>query len=258
MKTLAAAAMLTATLASGKPVQTRVPYSLDGKDFEGVLVFDDSVKAPRPGILMVPNWLGVNDANLKQAALVAGKDYVVFVADVYGKGVRPTSGDEAGKVAGALKADRPTLRAHAQASLKAFLAAAKVARVDTSKIGAVGFCFGGTTVNELAKSGAEFAAAVSIHGGLDAPLATLEKPKARLLALHGADDPFVPRTDVNAFTDDLRKAGADWTFVEFSGAVHSFTDVDAKVPGKSQYDERTAQRAYAMMRTFFSESFRRP
>ena len=86
-------------------------------------------------------------------------------------------------------------------------------------------------------------------------LPTTEKPKARLLALHGADDPFVPRTDIAAFTDDLRKVGADWTFVEFSGAVHSYTDVDAKVPGKSMYDEKTAKRAYSMMRAFFDESF---
>jgi dienelactone hydrolase len=238
-----------------KPVQKRVMYQVAGKPFEGALVYDDASTALRPGLVMVPNYMGVTEANLKQATEVAGQDYVLFVADMYGKGAQPKSQDDASKAAGAVKGDRKLMRARVNQALSAFLNNAKEAPVDPKRIGAIGFCFGGTAAMELAKSNADIKGAVSFHGGLDAVVPTLSKPRAKILALHGADDPFVPEADIKAFAEDLRKIGADWTLVQFGGAVHSFTDPGASNPGKSMYDEKTAKRAYLMMRNFFAEAF---
>jgi dienelactone hydrolase len=246
--------VLVSVSALAKPVRKTVAYEADTR-LEGVLVYDDASRAARPGVVLVPNWLGINEANLKQAELVAGRDYVVFVADMYGKAVRPKDQKEAGAAAGAVKGDRPLMRKRAQAALDALLANAKQANVDAAKVAAIGFCFGGTTVLELAKAGADVKAVVSFHGGLDAPLPTEAAPKAKILVLHGADDPTIPEEAKKAFVEDLKKVKADLQLVEYSGAVHSFTDVDAKVPGRAMYDERTARRAYAAMRTLFAEVF---
>lgn len=254
MRTLLLLGALVSTAALAKPIRKPVAYEADGAKLEGVLVYDDAVKAPRPGVLLVPNWLGVNEANLKQAELVAGKDYVVLVADLYGKDKQPKDQGEAGKAAGAVKGDRPLMRKRAAAGLAALLGQKQVA-LAAGKTAAIGFCFGGTAVIELAKSGADLKGVVSFHGGLDAPLPSTEAPKAKILALHGADDPAVPEADKKAWMEDLRKVKADWQLVEYGGAVHSFTDPDARNPGRNMYDEKTARRAYAAMRAFFTELF---
>lgn len=254
MRTLLLLGVLVSVPALAKPVRKPIAYESDVK-LEGVLVYDDAVKTPRPGVLLVPNWLGINEPNLKQAELVAGKDYVVFVADMYGKDKRPRDQGEAGKAAGAVKGDRPLMRRRAAAGLAAFVAHGKEANLDAGKLAAIGFCFGGTTALELGKSGADLKAVVSFHGGLDAVLPTAAAPKAKVLVLHGAEDPTVKDEDKKAFMDDLRKVNADWQLVEYGGAVHSFTDPDANTPGRSKYDEKTAKRAYAAMRALFSEVF---
>lgn len=231
-------------------------HETDGVKFESVLVFDDTNTAKRPGLVLIPNWMGINEANLEQAATVAGKDYVVLVADVFGQGVRPKDAQEASATSSALKKDRPKLRRHVASALETLKASgAKAGPVDTSRLAVIGFCFGGTAAMEFAKSGAPIAAAVSFHGGLDAVVPTEKRPPASLLALHGAEDPSVARSDLQAFEDDLRKVKADWVVVEFGGAVHSFTDLKANNPGRSQYDAKTARRAYAMMRNFLSDAF---
>lgn len=239
--------------ASAKTVQRPVTYTLDDITYEGVLIHDDAVKSPRPGLLLVPNWLGLTPQNLEQAALVAGNRYVVFVVDLYGKNARPKDTTDAGKLAGALKADRAELRKRMHKALEVFRA--QKAGVDQAHVGAVGFCFGGTAVNELGKSGADVKGVVSIHGGLDAPVQTTTRPKAAFLALHGADDPTVTPAQLQAFEDDLRKVGADWTLVSYGKAVHSFTDPDANVPGRSMYNPLVARRAYQSMNDFFAELF---
>ncbi len=260
MRTTSLALLLSVLVlpaAEAAPVRKPVAYTLDGASYEGVLLFDDAVKGTRPGLLLVPNWLGINEENLAQAAEIAGRRYVVFVADVYGKETRPASQPEAGKAAGALKANRAELRKRTAKALEVFRGLGKQAAVDAGKVGAIGFCFGGTAVLELAKAGADVGGVISFHGGLDAPSPTGTKPKARILALHGADDPTVSAADLQAFKEDLRKAKADWTLVEFGGAVHSFTDRKANTPGRSMYDPKVAARSYEMMGNFFSETFRR-
>ncbi|MXV08845.1 MULTISPECIES: dienelactone hydrolase family protein [unclassified Xanthomonas] len=237
-----------------KPVEWQV-----GKDsFSGVLVYDDADHDKRPGLVMVPNWRGVNDSAVEKAKHLAGDDYVVLVADVYGKGRRPANDTEAGQFAGALKKDPATLRARALAAVAVLKAQAGKAPLDPTRIGAVGFCFGGTTVLELVRAGAPLAGIVSLHGGLaTAAPAAAGSAKAPVLVLNGADDKSVSRDDIVAFEQEMNRAGADWQFVNFSGAVHCFAEADANSPPGCQYNPRAAKRAYRMLEDFFEERFGR-
>jgi dienelactone hydrolase len=256
MKNLLLVMLLSASPAIAKMVSKPVGYELGATKFEGVLLFDDAVKTPRPGLLLVPNWMGINASNLKQAEELAGQKYVVFVADMFGKAVRPKDMAEAGKAATAVKGDRKLMRERINKALEILLAQAKGAPLEATKVGAVGFCFGGTSVLELARSGAKVSAVVSIHGGLDTP--NVEDAKAitaKVLALHGADDPNVPPEQVSAFENEMRNAKVDWQLVAFGNAVHSFTDPEAKMPGQAMYNPTVARRAYKMAHEFFAEAF---
>ncbi|HWT16210.1 MAG TPA: dienelactone hydrolase family protein [Patescibacteria group bacterium] len=255
MLPLALAAALLPTLAQAE-VQTRtLSYDVEGTTVESVLVYDDAGAAKRPALVMVPNWMGVNASQIEKAKAIAGKDYVILVADVYGKATRPADADEAGKAAGAMYADRAALRARVNAALDQ-LANAKDAPVDATKLGAIGFCFGGATALELARSGADIAGVVSFHGNLATDLpAKAGEVKAKVLALNGADDTYVPVDQINGFTTEMQSAGIDFQFVNFGGAVHCFAESDANSGPGCLYNERAAKRAFRMMRDFFDEAF---
>jgi dienelactone hydrolase len=232
-----------------------VDWTLDGKAFSGFLVYDDATAAKRPGVLMVPDWKGISDNAVAKAGHIAGRDYVVLLADVYGKGVRPKNDDEAMAQVKGLYADRNVLRARANKALEVLRAQAANAPIDLREIGAVGYCFGGATVLELARSGADLAAVVTFHGALDtARRAARGNFKPSLLVLNGADDSYVAK-DVPAFKKEMNDAGVDWQFVDFSGAVHCFALPEAHNPPGCVYDERAMRRAERMMRVFFAERF---
>lgn len=246
--------LLACSTAMAAPTTKKVPYEFDGVKLEGVLVTEEG-GAKRPGLVLVPNWLGVTEANVKQAQLIASRGYVVFVADAYGVKGRPKNQEEAGKAAGALKADRALLRKRVAKALEV-LHGMTVPWLDTTRLGAIGFCFGGTAALELARSGAAVKGVVSFHGGLSSPTPDdAKRITGKVLALHGADDPFVPPEEVAGFEAEMRAAKVDWQLVAYGNAVHSFTDVDANVPGKSQYHPAVAARAYAAMDAFFAEAF---
>ena len=244
-------------LSASAAMQARpVEWKIGQDTFSGVLVYDDKGDAHRPGLVMVPNWRGVNDSAVEKAKKLAGDDYVVLVADVYGRDVRPRDDKEAGAISGKLREDRATLRARALKAVEVLKAQAGKAPVDPGRIGAVGFCFGGTTVLELARSGAELAGVVSLHGGL-----STNKPagsgavKTPILVLNGAADKSVTAEDIAAFQKEMDAAGADWQFVNFAGAVHCFAEADANSPPGCQYNPRAAKRAYRMLEDFFEERF---
>jgi dienelactone hydrolase len=233
-----------------------VPYEIDGEAFEGMLIYDDSVSGPRPGLLMVPDWLGVTENSVKQAELVAGDKYVVFMADMYGKAVRPSNAQEAGAAAGAVRGDRALMRKRAQAAVEVLKAQAPQVALDAGKLGAIGFCFGGGAVLELARSGAPLQGFVSFHGNLDTPNpADAQSIKAPVLVLHGADDPSVPPEQVEGFIAEMKAANTDWQLVSYGGAVHSFTNPQANVPGRNQYHPQVAARSYRAMNDLFDEVF---
>lgn len=236
------------------PVAQPVEWKIGGDAFSGVLVYDDGVAHPRPGLVMVPNWKGVNASAIDKARLVAGDDYVVLVADVYGKGVRPQTDAEAGPVASALRDDRPTLRARVREAVEV-LKRQPETLVDAARIGAFGYCFGGSAVLELVRAGDALAGVASLHGGLATGLPAAGPVQTPVLVLNGGDDSYVSAAEITAFQDEMRKAGADWQFVSFGGAVHCFAEADAQNPPGCVYHEPSAKRAYRMLADFFRERF---
>lgn len=250
-----------AAVNSGAKMQAKpVEWSVGNERFSGYLVYADEDDDKRPGLVMVPNWMGVTDAAVERAKAIAGDDYVVLVADVYGEGVRPKDGSEAGKLAGGLRGeDRGPLRARMQAALDTLKAQAGSAPLDASRVGAFGFCFGGSAALELARAGVDVAGVVSLHGGLapGAKSSAATSIPASVLVLNGADDKAVSDADIVAFEHEMDAAKADWQFVDFSGAVHCFAEPSAGNDPASncRYDERAAKRAYRMMDDFFEERF---
>lgn len=257
------ALLLAAAPASAAMRVEPVEWEIDGQVFEGRLVHDDAVEAPRPGLVMMPNWMGVSDAAIAKARQIAGQDYVVLIADVYGKDVRPKDDAQAREQVGRAYADGgSTLRRRAARAVAALKAQADRVPLDRERIAALGFCFGGSVALELARAGEPLAGVVSFHGGLKTYLPDEGRQIATpLLVLNGADDASVPDEDIHAFEQEMDAAGADWQFVDFSGARHCFAqEEDAGNPADSncRYDARAARRAMAMMRLFLDERFAGP
>src|SRR5690242_3844657 len=215
-------------------VAKTLDYDVGGKPMQSVLVYDDAVKTPRPGLVMTPDWLGMNDNQITLAKQIAGKDYVILVADVYGTAVRPKNPDEAGAAAKSMYEHRADLRARINAALDKLKAQKDKAPLDGKHWGAFGFCFGGATTLDLARTGAEVQGVVSFHGNLSTDDPALAKNiKAKVLALNGGDDKFVSEEQIVGFQKEMRDANVDWQFVSFGGAVHCFAIPTAKgeVPG---------------------------
>ncbi|MCG6117369.1 MAG: dienelactone hydrolase family protein [Aquimonas sp.] len=250
------AGLIASPFAMAAPEARSLAWEIDGQRFEGALIHDPAQPASA-ALVLVPNWMGVNASAIEKAMAIASRGYTVLVADVYGAETRPGSVDEASAAAQAMYADRPLLRARVGAAVDQLKAQATAAGFDASRIGAIGFCFGGTTVLELARSGRDdIAGAVSFHGGLGTSLpAQPGQVAVPALVLNGADDPWVSAEEITGFQQEFTAAGADWQFVNFSGAVHCFAEPDASMPPGCAYHERSARRAFRMMDDFFAEAF---
>ena len=250
--------LLIATVAgtTQAAVQTRtVIYRQGETELEGFMAWDDASSGPRPGVLVVHQWMGLTANEKMRAEMLAKLGYVAFAVDLYGKGVRPTTPQEAGQLAGKYKGDRALLRARVTAGLDELR---KSPLVDSKRIAAIGYCFGGTAAIELARSGAEIAGVVSFHGGLDSPTpADGKKIKAKILVLHGGDDPYTPADQVAAFEKEMRDGGVDWQLVAYGGAVHAFTQKEAGNDNSkgAAYNERADRRSWQAMKDFFAEIF---
>lgn len=232
-----------------------VEYKQGDAILEGYLVYDDSIEGKRPGVIVVHDWMGLGDYAKHRADMIAQLGYVAFAEDIYGKGVRPKNADEASAQATIYKSDRTLLRSRALAGLDV-LKSNKL--VDPAHIAAIGYCFGGTTVLELARSGADIAGVVSFHGGLSkAEVLNSETIKPKVLVLHGADDPFVSSSEVAAFQKEMNDARVDWQMVYYSSAVHSFTRPDAGNDNSkgAAYNEKADKRSWEAMKQFFKEIF---
>ncbi|KAA0895141.1 dienelactone hydrolase family protein [Oryzomonas rubra] len=258
LKQIIVAAALTCCAASAEAaVKTKViEYKQGDTVLEGYLAWDNAKVGKRPGVLVVHEWTGLGPYVKKRAEMLAKLGYVAFAADIYGKGVRPATPADAAKVAAIYKDDRPLMRARARAGLEV-LKSQKT--VDQKRLAAIGYCFGGTTVLELARDGADLRGVASFHGGLATP-----KPedarniKAKILAMHGADDPFVKADEVAAFQQELRAARVDWQFISYANAVHSFTNPEAGNDNSkgAAYNEKADKRSWEAMKLFFSEIFK--
>ncbi|MDB6018696.1 MAG: Dienelactone hydrolase [Pedosphaera sp.] len=257
MKTLLATLLtLGCVLTVRAQVHTETIEYKDGDTvLEGYSAYDESIQGKRPAVLIIHQWKGLTDYEKKRAEMLAKLDYNVFALDIYGKGVRPQDAKEAGEQAGIYKSNRQLLRQRANAGL-AVLTAHKL--TDPKRVAAIGYCFGGLGVIELARSGADVSGVVSFHGALDSPKPEDGKNiKCRVLALHGADDPHVPAKDVAAFEDEMRQAKVDWQLVKYGGAVHAFTDWTAGTDNSkgAAYNEKADKRSWAAMQQFFAEIF---
>ena len=234
-----------------------VDYRHSDVVLEGYLTYDGEVEGKRPGVLIVHQWKGLGDYEKMRAGQLAELGYVAFALDMYGKGIRPKDRTEAGEQAGKYRADRALMRSRANAGLEVLKGHPLV---DATRVAAIGYCFGGGTVLELARGGADIAGAVSFHGNLDTPDPNDAKNvKAKVLVLHGADDPHVPPEQVLAFQEEMRKAGVDWQLISYGGAVHAFTDSGAgDDPSRgSAYNEKADKRSWHAMKSFFMEMFDR-
>ncbi|MBN8895542.1 MAG: dienelactone hydrolase family protein [Rhodanobacter sp.] len=237
-----------------KMVHRPVEWTQDGTRFHSVLVYDDATLVKRPGLVMVPNWYGVNDAAVKKAEMIAGKDYVILLTDMYGADVRPTTNAQAQAAVKPLYGDRALMRKRIGVALEQLKAQVAGAPLDPAKLAAIGFCFGGSAVLDLARSGADVAAVVSFHGGLATDDPMLAKHiKARVLAMNGADDKGT-MPDAGKFMDEMRMSPADWQFVVLGHAVHCFTEVGENSPG-CRYDAAAAARSYRLMHDWLDHAF---
>ncbi len=264
MRRLPACAMLVAAAlafpagADGEVRTQVVEYRHGEIDFEGFLAYDDGFDAKRPGVLVVHEWWGLNDFARGRARRLAEMGYVAFAADLYGKGVRADNAAVAARLAAPLRKDRQLMRRRTAAALRVL---AGHGLVDEKKLAAIGYCFGGTAVLELARSGADVRAVVSFHGGLSTPEASdARRIRAKVLVLHGAEDPRVPPAEVAAFQKEMRSAGADWQMVVYGGAVHAFTNpASGSDPSTgAAYDARAARRAWAAMQLLLGETIGLP
>jgi dienelactone hydrolase len=241
--------------ARAEVVNRIVTFEHDGVVLEGYLAWDDALEGPRPGVLVIHQWMGLSDNERMRADMLAGLGYVALATDVYGQGIRPQSVAEASEQAGKFYGDRNLYRARLQAGL------AELKRqegVDQDRLAAIGYCFGGAGALELARSGAGLAGAVSFHGNLDTPLpAAAGDIKGKVLVCHGAVDPYVKPEAVHGFLEEMEGAGVDYQLIMYGGAVHAFTQKGAgDDPSKgAAYDEAADRRSWIAMKDFFAEIF---
>jgi dienelactone hydrolase len=227
-----------------------VEYADGSVALEGFFAYDDAVAGKRPGIVVVHEWWGLNDYVKTRARMLAEMGYVAFACDMYGKGRRASTPEEARALAGEIRADRPLMRRRAQAALQTLK---KHPLCNATRTAAIGYCFGGGVVLELARSGAEVSGVVSFHGNLDTPNPEGTKDvKAKVLVCHGADDASVSMDAVKAFVEEMRAAKVDYQVVIYGGAVHGFTN-----SASAAYNEPADRRSWQAMQGFFNELFKK-
>lgn len=254
---VAAAVVLACASAAAAEVQTKeVEYQQGDTVLAGLVAWDDAVKGRRPGVLVVHEWWGHNEHARNQARRLAEAGYVGFALDMYGKGKVATHPDQAKAFMAEATKDPAAVAARFNAALEQLK---QDPHVDTGKIAAIGYCFGGAVVLGRARAGADLAAVVSFHGSLGSKNPPERgKITARVLVLTGAADPFIPPDQVAAFTKDMEAAGATFQVISYPGVKHSFTNTAADKAGMDAlaYNAEADQKSWAAMLELFKEVFR--
>ncbi len=235
-----------------------VSYNASGTKLKGFLAFDSAVKGPRPGVLVVHEWWGLNDYVRRRARMLAELGYTALAVDMYGDGRTADDPDGAGALMTGVLQDMKAGEARLKA---AYDTLAGHETTDASRMAAIGYCFGGAMVLHAAKIGMDLKAVTSFHGALG----SMHKPaagqvKARVLVCHGGADELVPEADIESFKAEMDAAGADYRFVSYDGALHGFSNPDATVNGKKyglplRYDETVDKRSWEDMRKLFDTVF---
>jgi dienelactone hydrolase len=235
----------------------RIRYQAGQVSANGALVYNEEIGGKRPLLLMAPNWFGVTETAIRRAAQMAGNKYIAFVADMYGDGKTCDTPPEAMELMKAVRADRVEGRKRIVAALETFAAEAEKRGIgDTTRKAAVGFCFGGGNVLELARTGADLQAAVALHGDLATTMPAKKGDiKAAVFVLHGSKDPAVPKKDRDALEEELDGAEANWQMLMFGGRLHAFSEEEANIPGMAEYEARAARQSYRMVDDFITDAF---
>jgi dienelactone hydrolase len=263
MRTIMAAAlcaMAMVTTAKAEVKEVPITYS-DGKTtMKGFVVYDDATKGKRPGIIMVHEWWGITPHIHNEARKFAQQGYTAFIADMYGDAKTADNPKDAGALSGGVMKDPPTMESRfkaAQAELS------KQDSVNPQKLGAVGYCFGGAVVLNMARTGDNLAAVAGFHAslGLNTPAPAPGTVKAKILILNGADDPFVKREQYDALKKDFDAAKADYRIIEYPGAVHAFTNPEATALGEKfklplKYDAKADEQSKAEAAKLFAATLK--
>ena len=234
-----------------------IDYRSEAVNLRGYLAFDEKPARRRPGVLVFHEGLGLGDFVMARARRLAELGYVALAADMFGDRRQARNLQEVADLVGGLRSEPETLRARGRAAL-ATLAA--LPQVDANRIAAIGFCFGGSVVLELARDGADLKAAVSFHGVLTTRTPAISgNVKASVLVLTGADDPLAPPDQVRAFEDEMRAAEVrDWQIISYGNTLHGFTNpaADGSMMRTARYNEQADRRSWASMQNLFDEVLR--
>jgi dienelactone hydrolase len=232
-----------------------VTYSDENQKLEGFLATPTKPNAKKAGVIILHAWMGISEHEKESAEQLAELGYYSFVADVYGVGNKPENTGEAGKLAGYFKKDFVVYQRRIQLAIDQLVKAG----ASPDEIAVIGYCFGGTGAIEAARGNLKVKGVVSFHGGLGKDGNRLAGPiNAKVLVLHGADDPYVPTKEVNAFEDEMRTSKADWQLNSYSDAVHAFTHKEAGTDNSkgAAYNEKADKRSWEAMKIFFEELFK--
>ena len=234
-----------------------VTYATDSTNLKGYIAYDINKKEKRPGILIVHEWWGHNDYVRQRADMLAQLGYTAMAVDMYGDGKQANHPDDAGKFATNVMTNLPEATARFNAALDVLQSHASV---DREKIGAVGYCFGGSVVLTMANSGANLDAVAAFHSGVQLPVMPNDRLQAKVLVCNGADDPFISPESVEAFKSAMDSINADYNYVAYPGVKHSFTSKEADANGEKfglplAYDAEADEKSWTSLQQLFSEAF---
>ncbi|HXQ49954.1 MAG TPA: dienelactone hydrolase family protein [Stellaceae bacterium] len=234
-----------------------IGYSVSGLSCHGQLVYDETIRTRRPLLLVAPNWLGIIPPVLEVAKMLASDRYIVFVADMYGEGGKPTGKENPMEFLAPLMKNAAETRKRVVAAFDTLVREAEKRDIgDTKRRAAIGYCFGGANVLDLARAGADVAAVVSMHGTFATSMpAKRGEVKAAVLAVHGAADPIAPKAERDGLEKEMDAAGVSWVMLNYGGVVHAFTDEPANMPGVAVYYEPATRQGYQLAHTFIADAF---
>lgn len=245
------------TAVEQKIVGNEVTYSNDSTTMKGYLAFDESTTEKRPGILVVHEWWGHNEYSRKRADMLAEMGYTALAVDMYGDGKQAKHPDDAGKFSGMVMSNMPAAKSRFMAAMEELK---KHPSVDSDKIAAIGYCFGGSVVLTMANAGMDLDAVAAFHSGVALPIMPNEDLTAKVLVCNGAADPFVSPESVAAFTKAMDSIEADYKYIAYEDAVHAFTSKDADSLGKKfnlplAYQEKADKQSWEELKELLKETF---
>ena len=264
MRTIVVAMLCAIAMAGNANAEIKeqpVTYTDGTTTMKGFVVYDDAIKTKRPGIIMIHEWWGITKHMHNEAAKFAQQGYTAFIADMYGDAKTADNPKDAGALSGGVMKDPKAMESRFNAAQQEL---AKQATVDPQHIGAVGYCFGGAVVLNMARTGDNLAAVAGFHAslGLNTPAPAPGTVKAKVLILNGADDPFVKKEQYDALKKDFDAAKADYRIVTYPGAVHAFTNPEATELGQKfnlplKYDAKADQESKAEAAKLFADTLKK-